>query len=49
MLMRMLEKGLLIKVSKKEYWVVPFDQNAYDYLPDWHLLARNNQISTILP
>ncbi len=28
MLMRMLEKGLLIKVSKKAYWVVPFDQNA---------------------
>ena len=40
MLMRMLEKGLLIKVSKKAYWVVPFDQNADDYLPDWHLLAE---------
>lgn len=40
MLMRMLEKGLLIKVSKKAYWIVPFDQNADDYLPDWHLLAE---------
>lgn len=40
MLMRMLEKGLLIKVSKKAYWVVPFDQNADDYLPPWHLLAE---------
>ena len=40
MLMRMLEKGLLIKVSKKVYWVVPFDQKANDYLPDWHLLAE---------
>ena len=28
MLMRMLDKGLLIKVSKKVYWVVPFDQDA---------------------
>ena len=40
MLMRMLDKGLLIKVSKKVYWVVPFDQNAGEFLPDWHLLAE---------
>lgn len=40
MLMRMLEKGLLIKVSKNTYWVVPFDQNAVDFLPNWHLLAE---------
>ena len=40
MLMRMLDKGLLIKVSKKVYWVVPFDQDATEYLPDWHLLAE---------
>lgn len=40
MLMRMLKKGLLIKVSRKAYWVVPFDQNAVEYLPDWHLLAE---------
>ena len=40
MLMRMLEKGLLFKVSKKVYWVVPFDQDADDYLPNWHLLAE---------
>ena len=40
MLMRMLDKGLLMKVSKKIYWVVPFDQDADDYIPDWHLLAE---------
>lgn len=40
MLMRMLDKGLLIKVSKKAYWVVPFGQNADNYLPNWHLLAE---------
>ena len=40
MLMRMLDKGLLIKVSKKTYWVVPFGQDADNYLPDWHLLAE---------
>lgn len=40
MLMRMLDKGLLIKVSKKAYWVVPFDQDADNYIPDWHLLAE---------
>lgn len=40
MLMRMLKKGLLVKVSKKVYWVVPFYQNADDFLPDWHLLAE---------
>ena len=40
MLMRMLDKGLLMKVSKKVYWVVPFDQDADDYIPDWHLLAE---------
>ena len=40
MLMRMLDKGLLIKVSKKAYWVVPFGQDADSYIPDWHLLAE---------
>lgn len=40
MLMRMLDKGLLIKVSKKVYWVVPFDQDAEEFLPDWNLLAE---------
>lgn len=40
MLMRMLDKGLLIKVSKKTYWVVPFGQDADNYLPDWHLLTE---------
>lgn len=40
MLMRMLDKGLLIKVSKKAYWVVPFGQDADSYIPDWHLLVE---------
>lgn len=40
MLMRMLDKGWLIKVSKKAYWVVPFDHDADNYFPDWHLVAE---------
>ena len=39
-LKRMLDKGLLIKISRKVYWTVPFDQEAEDYLPDWHLMAE---------
>lgn len=40
MLKRMLDKGLLIKVSKNVYWVVPFGQDSDTYLPNWHLLAE---------
>ena len=48
MLMRMLDKGLLTKVSKKVYLVEPFDQDAEEFLPDWHLLAEPLRYSIII-
>ena len=40
MINKMVGKGLLMKIRKEYYWVVPFEQDAKDYLPNWHLLAE---------
>lgn len=37
---RMVEKGLVTRLYKDLYYVVPLNQDAGNYLPDWHLLAE---------
>lgn len=40
MLQRMVKKGLLAKYGKDLLWVVPLNQDANAFLPDWHLMAE---------
>lgn len=37
---RMADKGLVTRLYKDLYYVVPLNQDAGNYLPDWHLLAE---------
>lgn len=36
----MVNKGLVTRLYKDLYYVVPLHQDAGNYLPDWHLLAE---------
>lgn len=37
----MVEKGMLIKLKRNLYYIVPTNANAENYLPDWHIIAKN--------
>ena len=37
---RMVDKGLVTRLYKDLYWIVPFNQDADNFLPEWHLLAE---------
>ena len=37
---RMTDGGLLMRVSDGIYYVIPYDQDAQTFMPDWHLLAE---------
>ncbi len=39
-LSRMIKKGLLIKLSRNLYHIVPASADADNYIPDWHLVAK---------
>lgn len=36
----MLEKGMLIKLNRNVYHLVPSNEEADTYIPDWHLVAK---------
>ena len=36
----MMEKGMLIKLSRNIYYIVPSSEDARTYIPDWHLVAK---------
>jgi len=36
----MVEKGMLIKLSRNLYHIVPSSEDANTYIPDWHLVAK---------
>ena len=36
----MIDKGMLIKLSRNLYHIVPSSEDSSSYIPDWHLVAR---------
>ncbi|MCD4696930.1 MAG: hypothetical protein K8S16_11900 [Bacteroidales bacterium] len=36
----MVDRGMLIKLSRGLYHTVPTNADAYNYIPDWHLVAK---------
>ena len=36
----MIEKGMLIKLSRNIYHIVPSNEDSSSYIPDWHLVAK---------
>lgn len=36
----MVEKGMLIKLNRNVYHIVPSSEDAQNYIPDWHLVAK---------
>lgn len=40
LLSSMVHKGLLMRLKKGIYYIIPYDQNAEAFMPDWHLLAQ---------
>jgi len=39
MLSNMTKRGLLMRVKEGLYYLIPFDQDAKTFMPDWHLIA----------
>lgn len=37
---RMVKQGLLMRIKDGLYYIIPYEQNAEDFMPDWHLLAE---------
>lgn len=35
----MVRRGLLMRLKKGVYYIIPYEQNSDIYMPDWHLLA----------
>ncbi|MDR3183962.1 MAG: hypothetical protein LBT49_00950 [Prevotellaceae bacterium] len=40
LLSNMTKRGLLMRVKEGLYYVIPFEQDATTFMPDWHLLAQ---------
>ena len=40
MLCNMTKRGLLMRVKEGLYYIIPFEQDAKTFMPDWHLLAQ---------
>ena len=39
-LFQMVKEGLLIRLKKGLYHIVPLNEDAKDFIPDWHLVAK---------
>ena len=39
LLCNMAHKGLLMRVRQGLYYIIPYEQEAENFMPDWHLLA----------
>lgn len=37
----MVKRGLLMRLKKGLYYVIPYEQEASSFMPDWHLLAEH--------
>jgi predicted transcriptional regulator of viral defense system len=40
MLSNMTKRGLLMRVKEGLYYIIPFEQDAENFMPDWHLLPQ---------
>lgn len=36
----MTKRGLLMRLKDGVYYIIPYEQNAESYIPDWHLIAE---------
>jgi predicted transcriptional regulator of viral defense system len=37
----MTKRGLLMRLKEAVYYIIPYEQNAASYMPDWHLIAAH--------
>ncbi|KKL78634.1 hypothetical protein LCGC14_2022870, partial [marine sediment metagenome] len=37
----MVKRGLLMRLKKGLYYIIPYEQEADTFMPDWHLLAEH--------
>ena len=37
---RMCDAGLLLRLKKDTYWIIPYEMDSATYMPSWHLLAE---------
>jgi predicted transcriptional regulator of viral defense system len=37
----MTKRGLLMRLKKGLYYIIPYEQDAETFMPDWHLIAEN--------
>lgn len=37
----MTKRGLLMRLKDGVYYIIPYEQNAETYMPDWHLIAEH--------
>ena len=37
----MTKRGLLMRLKKGVYYIIPYEQNAQAFMPDWHLIAEH--------
>jgi predicted transcriptional regulator of viral defense system len=37
----MTKRGLLMRLKEGVYYVIPYEQNAESFMPDWHLIAEH--------
>jgi len=40
LLSNMVKRGLLMRLKKGLYYIIPYEQEAHSFMPDWHLLAE---------
>ena len=37
----MTKRGLLMRLKEGVYYIIPYEQNAESFMPDWHLIAEH--------
>jgi len=37
----MVKRGLLLRLKDGVYWIIPYEQDAATYFPDWHLIPKH--------
>jgi predicted transcriptional regulator of viral defense system len=36
----MIKRGLLLRLKEGVYWIIPYEQEANSYFPNWHMIAK---------
>lgn len=36
----MIKRGLLLRLREAVYWIIPYEQEASTYFPNWHMIAK---------